>query len=93
MNRAAELSGAEKRALRGRAQALKTNNVIGKAGLTDDVVRQIRALFQSTELLKIRLPRELPDSEAVVHALLARVPCQLVDRRGRVVTVFCPKSK
>ena len=49
------LTGKEKRSLRGMGQRLKASVIIGKAGLNPSVVEHIDLQFTNNELVKIRL--------------------------------------
>lgn len=85
------LTAAEKRALKGEANALKGQSFIGKSGLTEAVVQQIRRAFERMKLVKLRLPRNAEAPQQLVESILQEVPCELVEQRGRVITVFRPR--
>ncbi len=50
----APLTGSEKHALRGRAQVLKPQLLVGKAGVTPDVLKEAEQVFAKTDLMKVR---------------------------------------
>lgn len=80
-------SSQDKQQLRARARTLKAAIIIGKAGLTDAVIEEIRRRFTGTDLLKIRIG--VADHERVapiVERIAAEVPCELVSRLGFVAT-------
>lgn len=85
------LSASEKRALRRAAHALKARLVVGKAGLTEAVIAEVRTQLAATPLLKIRVDT---DDRAQVEEygarLVAEVPCLLVGRMGFTLTLTRP---
>lgn len=77
----------DKQQLRARARTLKAAIIIGRAGLTDAVIDEIRRRFTRTDLLKIRIG--VPDHDQVdpiVERIAVEVPCELVSRLGFVAT-------
>jgi RNA-binding protein YhbY len=63
--------------------------MVGKSGVTEAVLNQIRALFGSTDLLKIRLPSgEGEEADRSAELIAQGVPCELVARRGFTVVYF-----
>ena len=87
-------TSAERRALRARAHALHPIVMIGSAGLTDGVLKEIDLALKRHELLKIRMLGEDRDSRE--HALericgaLDASPVQLI---GKILVVFRPKPE
>ncbi|MCC7487733.1 MAG: YhbY family RNA-binding protein [Burkholderiales bacterium] len=86
-----ELTPAERRALRARAHALHPTVMIGGAGLTGTVLREIDLALKHHELIKIRM---LGEDRGARRAALERVceaadaaPVQLI---GRILVVFRP---
>ena len=52
----AELTGRQKRFLRGLGQTLRPAASVGKEGLSDGVVGNVKALLAAMELVKVRIP-------------------------------------
>ena len=89
-----ELNPAERRALRARSHALRPIVMIGGAGLTDTVLREIDRALASHELIKIRMLGDERDAreralERICGALDA-APVQLI---GKILIVFRPKPE
>ncbi len=79
------------RQLRSHATKLKARLAIGRAGLTDACVAQVRHALQHASLLKVRVGAHDRDAIDEIGAKLAeQVPCVLVSRVGFVLTVFSP---
>ncbi len=80
---------AERRPLVKRGHALKAQLVVGRAGVTEAFLRQVRSAFANTDLLKVRLEAEkADDSERLALELADRVRCHLVQRVGRVALLY-----
>jgi putative YhbY family RNA-binding protein len=89
-----ELTPAGRKALRARAHALHPVVMIGNAGLTDAVLKEIDLALKSHELIKIRM---LGDDREAREAALGRIcaaldagPVQLV---GKILVVYRPKPE
>jgi len=85
----AELTGRQRRTLRGIGQELAPAAIIGKAGLTPSAVENIRRLFEAAELLKVRLPAEPPKARKETAGRLAEaVGAERVGLVGRSVLLY-----
>lgn len=88
------LTSAERRALRARAHALRPTVMIGSAGLTEAVLKEIDQALKSRELIKIRVLGD--DRESRENALqriceaLDAAPVQAV---GKMLVVFRPRPE
>jgi len=76
------MTSAERRDLMARARELLARNLIGKAGLTEAVMGQIRAALAGGELLKLRLPKDREEATQLIRRIEAEGPCELVGRVG-----------
>jgi RNA-binding protein YhbY len=80
-----------RRELLGRGHALKAHLLVGRAGLSDPLLAQVRQAFINTDLLKVRLDADSADqADALAADLAARVPCHLIRRIGRVALLYHP---
>lgn len=80
--------------LLGRAHLLKPAVVVGQAGLTDRVVEQVRRVFQTHDLLKIRIETdERGEVRTVAEQLAVRSGSTLVNRIGKVALLYKPLEK
>jgi RNA-binding protein len=88
------LNPAERRALRARAHALHPVVMIGEAGLTPAVLKEVDIALKSHELIKIRVLGDDRDRRATVIgeicAALDSVPVQQI---GKILVVFRPRPK
>jgi len=84
-----ELTGRQRRVLRGIGQELPPAATIGKAGLTPSAIENIRRLFEAAELLKVRLPGESPKARKETAGRLAEaVGAELVGLVGRSALLY-----
>lgn len=66
-----ELTNRQKKFLRGLGQKLEFAAQVGKAGMTEAVVAQVRAILQHHELVKVRLPAGEQQERAELAGQLA----------------------
>lgn len=89
-----ELTPAEKRTLKARAHHLRPVVILGDAGLTDAVLREIDVHLKSHGLIKVRTAAEdrtarQTDSSAICSALDAA----LVQHIGRILVLYRPRPE
>jgi RNA-binding protein len=84
-----ELTGKQKRHLRALAHALEPVVQVGKGGLSEGVVSQVREQLKAHELIKVRFGKECESQpEDAALPLATEVPCQVVQKAGRVLTLY-----
>ena len=84
-----ELTSAERRALKARAHHLQPVVMIGEAGLTPEVAREIDANLKSHELIKIRvLGDDRASRAALVAAVCEATGAQPVQHIGKILVVY-----
>lgn len=87
-----KLTSVERRALKARAHHLQPVVMVGDAGLTPTVLREIDINLKSHELIKIRV---LGDDRAARAALIDAICTQLeaaaVQHIGKILVVFRPR--
>ncbi|MGE3511583.1 MAG: ribosome assembly RNA-binding protein YhbY, partial [Vicinamibacterales bacterium] len=86
------LTPRERAHLKGRAHALEPTVHVGHAGLTDAVAAEIDRALLAHELIKVRVgARDREAREAVCAAIAARADAVVVQRVGKVVTLWRPR--
>jgi RNA-binding protein len=84
-----ELTPKERRGLRARAHHLQPVVIIGDAGLSEKVIREIEANLRSHELIKIRaVVDDRAARDELVSALCAATGAEPVQQIGKVVVVY-----
>jgi RNA-binding protein len=85
------LTVSERIALKGQAHALSPTVMIGNAGLTEAVLKEIALALKSHELIKIRV---MSDDRALREAMLESICSQLdaapVQHIGKILVIFKP---
>lgn len=83
------LSEKQLRFLRGKAHALKPVVMLGKNGLTDNVVAETVQALRDHELIKVKVRTgERAHREAVLVELVARTASALVTQIGHVAVLY-----
>ena len=81
----------QRRELSALANRLKASLTIGGDDVSDSVIAHVRDAMKRTELMKIRVDaEERAVCDAVAEQLETRVPCDVVQRVGRVLTLYRP---
>jgi len=86
------LSGKQRRSLRARGQTLSAAVRVGKAGVTEAVVEQIRQELLRRELVKVRMPPPAPTQQRKAEAeeLAALAGAILAGLSGRSALLYRP---
>ena len=85
-----ELTVTERLALKGRAHQLKPTVIIGSAGLTEPVLREIEKTLKLHELIKIRVMAERPEREAMLEQICAELGAAAVQHIGKILVIYLP---
>jgi len=83
-----ELSGAQRKYLRGVAHGYKPVVQIGKEGLSDSVVGAIDSAIDAHELVKIKIAADRDERERLVPIIEERLNCECVGTVGRMAILF-----
>ncbi|MBT3199828.1 MAG: ribosome assembly RNA-binding protein YhbY [Phycisphaerales bacterium] len=86
-----ELTGKQKKHLRGLGQKLEAQTTVGKEGITDSVTKNISDLLDKRELIKVRLTG--PSGEArkeIAPALAETLQAECISLVGRTVVLYRP---
>ncbi len=85
------LSGKQKSHLRSLGHHLKPLLQVGKGGITDSFIDQLRIILNTHELVKIKVIQtsELDLSEAE-KVLTSKLPCQIAQKIGKTLLIYLP---
>jgi len=83
-----DLSGKQRRWLRGQAHSLKPLVQLGARGLTDAVVAEVDTALEAHELIKVRLAGDRDGREAMAADLADRVEAEAVGLTGHVAILY-----
>ncbi|UCE92211.1 MAG: YhbY family RNA-binding protein [Methanobacteriota archaeon] len=81
------------RELRAEAQSLRPTVLVGRDGVTEEVVSEVTRQLKAREVVKVRLP-ETPsgDRKALARGLAERASARLVEVRGRTAVLCRERS-
>ncbi len=80
-------------ALKGRAHALNPTVMIGNAGLTDAVLKEIAASLKAHELIKVKVMAERDQREAIMTEICERLDAAPVQHIGKTLVIYLPKPE
>lgn len=90
-----DLPSAERARLRAKATDLQAKLHVGKAGVSEAFVDELRALLKRDRLVKVKLldaARASDDRRAIAEGLAERVGAALVEVRGNTVVLWRPRA-
>lgn len=86
------LTTAERRALKARAHHLQPVVMIGDAGLTSTVLREIDVSLKSHELIKVRVFGDDRNARAaMIEAICTPLDAVVVQHIGKILVIFRPR--
>lgn len=85
------LTPAKKELMNRSLSALTIN--IGKAGVTENVVEEVKRQLKANELIKIRFARAVSsEKESYITEIVEKTNSKLIDLRGNVAIIFKKRS-
>lgn len=87
------LTVAERLALKGRAHALNPTVMIGNAGLTESVLKEIAQTLKIHELIKIRVMAEREQREAIMTDICTQLNAAPVQHIGKILVIYLPNPE
>lgn len=89
-----KLKGKQARHLRSLGHSLKPLLLVGKSGLTDSFINQVRSALDTHELIKVKLGKTTETAlDSVIEELTSKVPCQLAQTIGKTVLLYKPSEE
>jgi RNA-binding protein len=90
---AKDLTPLERRELRARAHHLHPVVIVGDAGLTPEVLREIEANLKSHELIKVRLAGDDREARAEASAGICEATgARSVQHIGKILVIYRPRA-
>lgn len=78
----------QKKKLKAQAHALNPVVMIGQAGLTDAVIKEINVALDAHELIKIKIRADREDRAAISEQICAQTHAELVQSIGQIAVVY-----
>ena len=89
-----ELTGKQRRYLRGCGHELRPSVYVGKEGISDRVLRSIEDAYRNNELIKVKVERGCPlDRKEAGSALARATASHLVQVLGRSILLYRHDAK
>lgn len=83
------LTGKQKRYLRAQAHHLQPTFQVGKSGVTENMVNQLKDLLEKRELIKISVLQNcLEDKEDIARQLVDQLQAHLVQIIGNTIVLY-----
>ena len=82
------LTSRQRSHLRSLAHGLDPTVLLGRAGLTDAVAREIDEALEARELIKVRLAGDRDERAAAAEAIAARTGAEIAGRIGRIAILY-----
>jgi RNA-binding protein len=82
-----------KKELRKRAHHLKPVVAVGKNGLTDAVIAEVKSALKRDKLIKIKLARGAVDGydkDDIIEELMASTDSEVIEKKGFTVVLYKP---
>jgi putative YhbY family RNA-binding protein len=87
-----ELTPSQRRELKARAHHLRPVVIVGDAGLTPEVLREIEANLRSHELIKIRaLGGDRVGRAGIISAICEETGAKPVQHIGKILVIYRPR--
>jgi RNA-binding protein len=81
-----------KKEMMNRALSAMTIN-IGKAGVNDNVIEEIKRQLKANQIVKLRFARSVAkDKDDLISNIVENTKSQLIDVRGHVAVIYKKKS-
>lgn len=85
---ARELSSSERKHLRGLAHGLKPVVMIGKKGITEELIKSMEQALEANELIKVKFLEFKEDKEELSHQIEEKTRSNMVGLIGHVAIFY-----
>ena len=92
--RPTELTGKQVRHLKSLGHLIKPLMQVGKGGVTDQFIHQVRKTLNDHELIKVKLIQSAPTNlDETATVLASQVPCHVVQKIGKTALLYNQREK
>ena len=82
------MNSIEKKKLKAQAHPLNPVVMIGQAGLTDAVIKEINVALDAHELIKVKIRAERDDRRAISEQIISATQAELVQSIGQIAVLY-----
>lgn len=83
----------QKKKLKAQAHALNPVVIIGQAGLTEAVLKEINVALDTHELIKIKIRAERDERAVISEQICAEIKAELIQSIGQIAVVYRQNPK
>ncbi len=84
-----KLTGKQARHLRSIGHSLKPLLLVGKSGITENFIKQVRSSLDTHELIKVKVGKTSETGlDEAISQLIDKVPCQLAQSIGKTLLLY-----
>ena len=87
-----DLDSKERNRLRSVAHSLKPAVLIGKNGLTDESIENIRKALDDHELIKVKFNAFKEEKDALTKEILVKTGAELINQLGNTIVLYVKKT-
>lgn len=87
------MNSEKKKQLKAQAHLLKPVIMIGQAGLTESVLKEIEITLDTHELIKIKIRAEKEDRKQICDQIIERSKAELIQSIGQIIVIYRKKPK
>ena len=89
-----KLKGKQARYLRGLGHSMKPLLQVGKSGITESFITQLKSALETHELLKVKVGKSSPsDLKESAEQLASKVPCQVAQSIGKTLLLYKERTE
>ena len=85
------MNSEKKKQLKTQAHLLKPVIMVGQAGLTESVLKEIEITLDTHELIKIKIRAEKEDRNQICNQIIAESKAELIQSIGQIIVIYRKK--
>lgn len=88
------ITGKQRSFLKSLAHGMEPSVIIGKTGITDNLIQQIHEVLEKREIVKIKiLNNNNDDRETLIQEILQRLQCEFIQSIGNILVIYRESEK
>lgn len=87
------MNSVRKKQLKAQAHSLKPVIIVGQAGLTESVLKEIDITLDTHELIKIKIRAERDDRKSICEQIVTETKAELIQSIGQIAVIYRKKPE
>jgi len=87
------VNSVRKKQFKAQAHLLKPVIIVGQAGLTESVLKEIDITLDTHELIKIKIRAERDDRKVIQEQIVAESKAELIQSIGQIIVIYRKKPE